>query len=55
MARIPDTEIERLRTSINLVRLIEADGLTLKRTGKDWACACPFHDGDNEPSLSTPK
>ncbi|MBD8528202.1 CHC2 zinc finger domain-containing protein [Pseudomarimonas arenosa] len=51
MARIPDAEIDRLRNSVNLVRLIEADGHTLKRTGKDWACACPFHDGDNEPSL----
>lgn len=51
MARIPESEIERLRASVDLVRLIEADGLALKRTGKDWACACPFHEGDNEPSL----
>jgi len=51
MARIPDTELDRLRTSIDLVRLIEADGHALKRIGKDLACACPFHDGDNEPSL----
>jgi len=51
MARIPDSEIERLRSTVNLVRLIEADGLALKKIGKDWACACPFHEGDHEPSL----
>ena len=33
------------------MRLIEADGFTLKRVGKDLACACPFHAGDHEPSL----
>jgi DNA primase len=51
MARIPDTELDRLRTSIDLARLVESDGHRLKRIGKDLACACPFHDGDNEPSL----
>ncbi|MBD8528277.1 toprim domain-containing protein [Pseudoxanthomonas sp. CAU 1598] len=51
MARIPEPEVERLRSSVALTRLIESEGLTLKRTGKDWACACPFHDGDHEPSL----
>jgi DNA primase catalytic core len=51
MARIPDAEIERLRASVSLTRLIEADGHSLKRIGKDLACACPFHEGDNEPSL----
>jgi len=51
MARIPESEIDRLRTAVDLTRLVEADGHTLKRTGKDWACTCPFHDGDHEPSL----
>jgi DNA primase catalytic core len=51
MARIPEAEVERLRSTVNLVRLVESDGHTLKRTGKDWACACPFHEGDNAPSL----
>jgi DNA primase len=51
MARIPESEIERLRTSIDLARLIESDGHELKRIGKNLACACPFHNGDNEPSL----
>ena len=51
MARIPESEIERLRSTVNLVRLVESDGHALKRIGKDWACACPFHEGDHEPSL----
>lgn len=51
MARIPEPEIERLRSSVDLARLVESDGHTLKRIGKDLACTCPFHEGDNEPSL----
>jgi DNA primase len=51
MARIPDSEVDRLRTAVDLARLVEADGHPLKRIGKDLACACPFHDGDSEPSL----
>ena len=50
MARIATDELERLK-SVDLVRLVESDGLALKRIGKDLACACPFHDGDREPSL----
>ena len=50
MARIPEHELEQLK-SVDLVRLVELDGLALKRIGKDLACVCPFHDGDREPSL----
>ena len=50
MARIQTDELDRLK-SIDLVRLVESDGLAMKRIGKDLACACPFHDGDREPSL----
>jgi DNA primase len=51
MARIPNQEVERLRSSVDLAKLIESDGFTLKKIGKDLACACPFHAGDAEPSL----
>jgi hypothetical protein len=47
MARVPNDELERLK-SVDLVRLVESDGLVLKRIGKDLACACPFHEGDRE-------
>lgn len=32
MARIPDTEIERLKQDISLVRLAERQGITLKKS-----------------------
>ena len=35
MARIPDTEIERLKNDISLQRLAEASGIELKRHGAD--------------------
>jgi len=56
MARIPDTELERLKREVSLVRLIEAQGLTLIVQGKDLACRCPWHDGDDTPScIVSPK
>jgi hypothetical protein len=50
MARIPDGELERLKTEVSLARLIEAQGLTLTSQGKDLACRCPWHEGDDTPS-----
>ncbi len=50
MARIPDTELERLKTEISLQRLAEGMGITLNRHGADLIGLCPFHD-DKEPSL----
>lgn len=50
MARIPDTEIERLKQDISLQRLAEGMGIVLKRHGADLIGLCPFHD-DHDPSL----
>ncbi|POZ60318.1 CHC2 zinc finger domain-containing protein [Chromobacterium alticapitis] len=50
MARIPETDIERLKAEVSLLRLIEASGRTLNKQGKDYACRCPFH-ADATPSL----
>jgi DNA primase len=50
MARIPDGELERLKQQVSLVRIIEAQGLTLTSQGKDLACRCPWHEGDDTPS-----
>jgi|GEM_PF-1200835 len=44
MARIPEAEIERLKQDISLVRLIESQGHTLQKRGKDWAMRCVFHE-----------
>jgi len=50
MARIPEAEIERLKSEVALERLVEASGVELKRAGKDLLGRCPFHD-DHGPSL----
>ncbi len=55
MARIPDDQIDRLKTEVSLQRLAEGMGITLKRHGVDLIGLCPFHE-DKEPSLViTPK
>lgn len=50
MARLPEDQIERLKTDISLLRLVQARGIELKRHGKDWLGRCPFHE-DRTPSL----
>ncbi len=50
MARIPDTELQRLKQDISLQRLVEAKGIELKKHGADLVGRCPFHD-DKTPSL----
>jgi DNA primase catalytic core len=50
MARIPETEIERLKLTVSLVRLVEGAGIALAAHGKDLIARCPFHD-DRTPSL----
>ena len=37
MARIPDDEIEQIKTETSLVRLVEHVGIELKKQGKDLA------------------
>jgi DNA primase len=50
VARIPESEIERLKREISVERLAEARGVKLKRHGADLIGLCPFHN-DHEPSL----
>jgi len=50
MARIPQSEIERLKEEVSVARLIEAAGVELKKSGKDLLGKCPFHE-DGTPSL----
>ena len=56
MARLADTDIEKLKTEVSLLRLIESQGCQPRKQGKDYVIACPFH-GDDTPSLNhyTPK
>ena len=46
MARIPDTEVQRLKDEIVVQRLVESAGVVLKRTGKNLSGQCPFHDDE---------
>ena len=50
MARIPDTEIERLKKEVSLERLVSSASIELRKHGADLIGRCPFHD-DREPSL----
>ena len=56
MARIPDEALECLKREVSLARLIEAQGVKLISQGKDLACRCPWHEGDDTPScIISPK
>jgi len=50
MPRIPDSEVERLKVEVSLVRLVESSGVKLTKRGGDMVGCCPFH-ADDTPSL----
>ncbi len=50
MARIPDSEIERLKKEVPIERLVMGFGVELKRHGVELIGTCPFHE-DKTPSL----
>ena len=50
MARIPDAELEQLKRDTDLVALVQAAGVELRRHGANLVGRCPFHD-DQGPSL----
>jgi DNA primase len=54
MARIAESEIERLKNEVSVQRLIEASGIELKKSGKDYTGCCPFHEDDTASLVVTP-
>jgi DNA primase catalytic core len=50
MARIPESEIERIKREVSVERLVEASGVALKRLGVELQGRCPMHQ-DTQPSL----
>lgn len=54
MARIPDAELERLKSEVSVQRLVEASGVELKKGGKDLLGKCPFHEDDEASLVVTP-
>lgn len=54
MARIPETELERLKNEVSVQRLVEASGVELKRGGKDFLGRCPFHEDETASLVVSP-
>jgi DNA primase len=54
MARIPESEIERIKRDVSLERLVEASGVALKRLGKNLVGLCPMHEDHNPSLIVTP-
>ena len=54
MARIPQNDIERLKEEVSVARLVESAGVELKKSGKDLAGRCPFHEDDTASLIVTP-
>jgi DNA primase len=54
MARIPQEEIERLKSEISVERLVEAAGVAVRKAGKDLLGRCPFHDHAEASLVVTP-
>jgi DNA primase len=55
MARIADEVIERIKSEVSLVRLVESQGYALQKQGKDFALCCPFHADKTPSCVITPK
>jgi DNA primase len=53
MARIPDSELDRLKNEVSVQRLVEDSGVELKRGGKDMLGRCPFHEDDTASLVVT--
>ena len=50
--RIPEADIEQVKSRTDLVALVQSRGIELKKHGsKDWIGRCPFHDDQNNPNL----
>ncbi|MBL4868506.1 MAG: hypothetical protein JKY67_19250 [Pseudomonadales bacterium] len=55
MARIPNDQLERIKTEVSLVRLVESQGCQMTKQGKDYAVCCPFHDEKTASCIISPK
>ena len=54
MARVPEAELERLKSEVSVARLVEAKGVVLEKRGKDLVGRCPFHSPDDAFLRRTP-
>jgi len=54
MARIPDSELERLKAEVDLAELVRGSGVELARRGKDLVGLCPFHEEQEASFVVSP-
>jgi DNA primase len=54
MARIPDSELARIKEQVSVLERVRGGGVSLKRHGSDWIGLCPFHDDVNPSLVVTP-
>ena len=54
MPKIPESEIEHIKQSIDLVDLCRSRGIKLNKVGKNYKGRCPFHEEDNTSFIVTP-
>ena len=55
MARIPTDQLNRIKSDISLLRLVESQGFEITKQGKDSVVKCPFHDDDTPSCVISPK
>ncbi len=55
MSRFEGEAIDRIKSEVSLVRLVESQGYKLVKQGKDFALCCPFHDDKTPSCVITPK
>ncbi len=49
--KIPESEIERIKSSISLADVVRSRGVELRKKGRQLWDLCPFHS-DSEPSFA---
>ena len=55
MARVSEEVLERLKREVSVQCLVEASGVLLKASGKDWVGRCVFHEDDTASLVVTPQ
>ena len=55
MARLPTEQVNRIKQDISLLRLVESQGHTITKQGKDYVVLCPFHDDKTPSCVISPK
>lgn len=55
MARLADEVINRIKTEVSLLRLVESQGHTVTKQGKDYVVCCPFHEEKTPSCVISPK